>query len=125
MLQIYNVLLKLNYFLNAWKLEELFSLLKSNKQKKRTQKDLSYKPISHLTILGKIFEKIILNRINYIFRNSQERNFLDIFILSKSTELAFQKVTSLIDLNIDKRTYISLLSTDFKKSSIYFRGMLA
>lgn len=125
MLQIYNVLLKLNYFLNAWKLEELFSFLKSNKQKKRTQKDLSYKPISLLTILGKIFEKIILNRINYIFRNSQERNFLDIFILSKSTELAFQKVTSLIDLNIDKKTYISLLSTDSKKSSIYFRGMLA
>jgi hypothetical protein len=62
---IYNKSLVLNYFPTQWKVAKLLMLPKP-------AKDLSspsnYRPINLLNSLGKLFEKIILKRLNYQLR---------------------------------------------------------
>lgn len=58
---IFNSCLKLNYFPTQFKRTKVVAILKPNKPKHCPK---SYRPISLLSNLGKLFEKIILNRLN-------------------------------------------------------------
>lgn len=112
LLQMYNSLLYLNYFPKAWKIGELVYFLKPGKP---PDDPGSYRPISLLPIMGKVFEKLLLRRINHSLFSS--RGLLTTqhgFVENKSTETAVQEVLSHIDLNIQQGTYTSLISLDFK-----------
>lgn len=63
---IYNVALRLSYFPTTWKSSVIVTVLKPGK----SPENPSYKPISLLPVLGKILEKIILNRIATIAQSN-------------------------------------------------------
>jgi hypothetical protein len=62
---IFNKSLALNYFPTQWKVAKLLMLPKPGKD---LSSPLNYRPISLLNSLGKLFEKIILKRLNYQLR---------------------------------------------------------
>lgn len=62
---IYNSMLRLSYFPLTWEFSILILIHKPHKPKHLT----SYRPISLLPTLGKIFEKIILKRIRPIIKS--------------------------------------------------------
>ncbi len=58
---IFNAALKQTYFPDKWKLNHIIPILKPGK----VQNDpISYRPISLLPIMGKLFEKCVLSRLN-------------------------------------------------------------
>ncbi|KAK2708825.1 hypothetical protein QYM36_014445 [Artemia franciscana] len=61
LLKIYNACLSLKYFPRAWKEANVIVLLKRGKSNDGISS--SYRPISLLSHLGKVLEKIILNRV--------------------------------------------------------------
>ena len=113
-LNIYNTLLSLNYFPQAWKLGKLVYFKKDGKP---SNIEKSYRLITLLPVLGKVFEKIILTRIHHsiLISNSlsgKQHGFLP----GKSTETALTHVLSLIDLNKMNSKYTSLISIDFESA---------
>ena len=58
---IYNSMLRLTYFPVLWKFAQLIMLPKPGKP---PQNVTSYRPISLLPLLSKIFEKLFLNRLH-------------------------------------------------------------
>jgi hypothetical protein len=58
--QIYNAMLRLSYFPILWKYSTIILILKP---KKPPDSPASYRPISLLPILSKLFEKLLLKRI--------------------------------------------------------------
>lgn len=70
LLTMCNKLLHLNYFPNDWKIDELVFSLKLRKPTKEAD---SYRPIALLPIFGKVFEKLLLCRINYSLKVKGEK----------------------------------------------------
>ena len=62
---IYNSMLRLSYFPLIWKLSVIILIHKPNKPKDDPS---SYRPISLLPVLGKLFEKVMLKRIRPILK---------------------------------------------------------
>jgi hypothetical protein len=58
--KVFNTVLRRQYFPSAWKHARLVSILKPGKDPTLTS---SYKPVSLLDTVGKLFEKILLARI--------------------------------------------------------------
>jgi hypothetical protein len=58
--QLFNHLLQLGYFPNTWKKDEVIPIPKPNKPPSDPH---SYRPISLLSIVGKLFERIIASRL--------------------------------------------------------------
>lgn len=111
---MFNALLKLNYFPTIWKKGELVYFLKKNKNPELAD---SYRPITLLPFFGKIYEKLILKRVMFQLSSTEDidkaqHGFSD----NRSTETAIQDLFSLIDLKSQKSKYVSLLSIDFKNA---------
>ena len=113
LLQMFNTLLDLNYFPTAWKKGELVYFKKEGKPDGIAS---SYRPITLLPILGKVFEKLVLKRLNYHL--AQNIHFLSGFQHGfrelRSTETALLSAISRIKLNKQNNNYTSLISLDFK-----------
>lgn len=60
---IFNSMLRMSYFPLIWKLSVIILIHKPNKPKNEPS---SYRPISLLPVLGKLFEKVMLKRIRPI-----------------------------------------------------------
>jgi hypothetical protein len=60
---IFDSVLRTGYFPGQWKVSQIITILKPGKQ---TEEVTSYKPISLLPILSKLFEKLFLTRIKPI-----------------------------------------------------------
>ena len=109
---MFNTLLCLNYFPKAWKVGELVYFKKAGKP---TNQESSYRPISLLPILGKIFEKLLLNRMNFhLLHNRTLSNRQHGFRELHSTETAILKVLNKIKINKANSLYTSPISIDFK-----------
>lgn len=67
---ICNAVIRLNYFPNQWKVAQIILLPKPGKE---LQNVASYRPISLLPVLSKIFEKLLLGRLLPII---EERNLI-------------------------------------------------
>jgi len=63
---IYNFVLRMSYFPLIWKLSVIILIHKPNKPKNEPS---SYRPISILPILGKLFEKVMFKRIRPILKS--------------------------------------------------------
>jgi hypothetical protein len=67
-LKVFNLCLKFGHFPKQWKIASVIVFLKSNDCNKENPS--SYRPISLLSNLAKILEKLISNRISYYFHKN-------------------------------------------------------
>ena len=107
---IYNSCLKTGYFPMAWKQAKVVMLPKPGKD---LTKPTSYRPISLLPAIGKVFERIIANRLstflekaNYFDENQagfrRNRSTLDqLFKLSQSVSTALKKHKKAVGVFLD------------------------
>lgn len=109
---MYNAALSINHFIDSWKIGEIVYF---HKQNKPISDSKSYRPITLLPIMGKIYEKIILKRIKYFLHLTQSlNNHQHGFCENRSTETAIQYLLSIIDINLFNNCYTSLISIDFQ-----------
>jgi hypothetical protein len=108
---IYNQCLKLNHFPKAWKTSIVKVIPKSGKKDYRDPG--SYRPISLISVFGKILEKLIIQRINYFLRSKDLLNQNQFgFTEQKSTEIAIQKTVNFIKRAFDRKGFALVISFD-------------
>lgn len=109
---LYNCCLQKGFFPTNWKTALIKLLHKPNSDHSNPD---NYRPISLLSIMGKVLDKLLINRISWFL---QERKFFNKnqygFLPSKSTTQAIEKVIQFIKIARDKKQHSLLLSLDFK-----------
>jgi hypothetical protein len=65
---IFNSILHTGYFPGQWKVSQIITILKPEKPAEDVQ---SYRPISLLPVLSKVFEKLFITRIQPILQSTQ------------------------------------------------------
>ena len=109
---IFNACLQLSYFPTAWKIGKNFPIAKPGKDKSLTS---SYRPITLLPIIGKLFEKTILARM---LDHEDEKQILKSqqfgFRTKHSTTQQVLRITETVSLrfNYDKSTAMTLLDIE-------------
>lgn len=121
---IFNVLININYFPNVWKVAEIIAIPKPNKD---ATKATSYRPISLLPLLSKLFEKLLYARLEPILN---ERNLIPNhqfgFRRMHSTIQQIHRVTNKISSDIDKKNFCVGTYLDVAKAfdSVWHPGLL-
>lgn len=114
LLHIFNASLKLKYFPSSWKEAIIIPILKPNKDKLFA---VNYRPISLLPSLGKILEKIILNRLN---RHEKQNKILIPeqfgFKANHNTVLQLGRIVDLATINFNLKNSTALLTLDIEKA---------
>lgn len=121
---IFNVCLLNSYFPQSWKVSKIRSILKPGKSPNEIN---SYRPISLLSTLGKIFERLILNRLE---SHLESRNPIPShqygFRKGKSCCHQLFRITKYIKENFKSKKSIGLLSIDLQAAfdSVWHQGLL-
>lgn len=122
--KIYSSCLKIGYFPTSWKKGKIIAIAKPCKNPELPG---SYRPITLLPVLGKMFEKIILQR----FRNFEFDNAIIIpqqfgFRSQHSTTQQVLRLTEMISLrfNENKSTAITLLDIEKTFDSVWHNALL-
>jgi ribonuclease HI len=113
LLNLYNKCLDLGYFPEIWKISIIKIFLKSSDKPKTDVK--SYRPISLLSLLAKILEKLIINRINHFLLTKDllsDKQFG--FTPQKSTEDALKYVLELGQKAIKSKSFLLIIVLDIK-----------
>jgi len=121
---IFNAMLRLSYFPPLWKISTIILVHKHGKPKNSTS---SYRPISLLPSLGKLFEKLLLKRlqniseINKIIPNSQYG-----FRAHHSTLHPLHRLTDAISSSLEQKKYCSGVFLDVAQAfdKVWHDGLL-
>lgn len=111
---LFDVILKSSKFAEFWKTSKIIVIYKGKGNRNNFD---NYRPISLLSVLSKLFEKILFNRINA---------YLAEFDILSSNQFGFKKGVSTTDALLtinnhifeyrNKRKYVSLTAIDLKKA---------
>ncbi|GFT99336.1 RNA-directed DNA polymerase from mobile element jockey [Trichonephila clavipes] len=113
-IKIFNRSLQFNYFPKEWKHAQITVLPKPKKDTKFAE---NYRPISLLSCLGKIYEKIILTRIiDHCDRNYIIPDFQHGFRKETSTQHQLLRVTNKIINGFNTKSYTVGIFLDVKKA---------
>jgi len=116
---IFNSMFRLSYFLLTWKLSTIILIPKSNKPKNLVT---SYRPISLLPTLAKLFEKLILKRVRPIIQTWPSAIFR---LFTKSPKIDWNWATKWrIKINSEKSVHVTFTLKKTESSSLYFYGSL-
>ena len=122
--QIFNAIIRINYFPSLWKLAEIIMILKPGKKPDEVK---SYRPISLLPILSKIFEKLLMKRLHPII---QERRLLPNhqfgFRSNHGTIEQVHRVVNEIQMAMESRKYCSAVFLDVTQAfdKVWHDGLL-
>ena len=108
---LYNKCLEIECFPDIWKQSVVKVIPKHNKTD-YTVSD-AYRPISLLPVFGKIYEKLLINRITYHLRTTgaiNERQYG--FTAQKSTEQALHSVVDFIQNGFKRKGFSLVISLD-------------
>lgn len=123
-LNIFNACLSLSYFPTAWKTAKVLAFYKPGKPPKLPT---SYRPISLLSTLSKILERVILQRIqNHIDQHSCLPEVQYGFRQGRSTVQQLLNITDSITDSINKRRTTTMVSLDISKAfdRVWHEGLL-
>lgn len=124
LIKIFNSCLKISYFPLAWKLGKILALPKPNKDPDIAT---SYRPITLLSCLGKIFERMILTQVleflstNEILIN-QQFGFRSGHSTSKQIIRIIEEIC--FDFNRDRTTGMVFLDVEKAFDSIWHDGLI-
>lgn len=121
---IFNMCLFFNYFPCSWKSAIVFPLLKPGKP---ASDPISYRPISLLSVIGKLFERLILIRISsFISLNSLYPDSQFGFRKYHSTALQILRVINNVRSNFRRGQSTGLLTFDVEKAfdRVWHNGLL-
>jgi hypothetical protein len=121
---IFNAILLIHYFPTAWKHACVISILKPGKDPALPS---SYRPISLLDTIGKLFEKILLARILYeVNVRGQMRDGQFGFRPKHSTSLQLARLVERIARNFGKKRLTGAVFLDVAKAidTVWIDGLL-
>ncbi|GIX96244.1 uncharacterized protein CEXT_209651 [Caerostris extrusa] len=122
MLQLYNKCIMMGSFPTSFKYGEVILFNKPNKDPTIPS---SYRPITLLPILGKCFEKLILNRLQFHYNsNNLIRKNQFGFRSGLSTEHALHNLVKKIYSNKARNFYTIIISIDIKGEHLTHCGGL-
>jgi exonuclease III len=116
--------LRLSYFPTTWKTAKVTPIPKAGKD---LSSPSNYRPISLLNSLSKIFEKIILSRLNdYLSRNKIIPNEQFGFRRGHSTNHQLLRVSRFIQNSLNLKQSTGMLTFDIEKAfdSVWHKGLL-
>lgn len=122
--KILNGCLKIGYFPASYKIAKVLPIAKPGKDPKLTT---SYRPISLLSCLGKLFERVILARI---LRSAEENGIVAKeqfgFRAQHSTVHQVRRITKLIRSNKRRRLSTGMVLLDIEKAfdSVWHNGLI-
>ncbi|CAK1593607.1 unnamed protein product [Parnassius mnemosyne] len=112
-LSLINQCLKLGYFPTKWKIATIKIIPKPNKEDYSIPK--SYRPIGLLPILGKLLEKLFVNRLQWQLGHDNKMNNRQYgFTPQRSTEDALYDTTTAIKTGLRKKEIVALVSLDIE-----------
>lgn len=121
---IFNCCNRLGYYPLAWKHASVIAIPKPNKN---LSDPSSYRPISLLSSISKIFERLVLNRLN---SHIEANNIIPAeqfgFRTGHSTVHQLCRVTRNIQLNLDNRTSTGMVLLDTEKAfdTVWHNGLI-
>lgn len=123
LMYLINAVLKTNYFPETWKLALIIPIPKPLKD---ITNPVNYRPISLLTCLSKIAEKVILNRINSF--DKKHKIIIDEqfgFRGGHNTSMQAARIAHAITLNYNKSNVTSLVLLDIEKAfdTVWIEGI--
>ena len=121
---IYNAMLRLSYFPLTWKFSEIIMIQKPYKP---PEKVTSYRPISLLPTLSKVFEKILLKRLIPLAISAKiipDTQFG--FRPNHSTIHQLHRVVDTISVSLEKKHYCAAVFLDVAQAfdRVWFDGLL-
>ena len=109
--KIINIILKSKIFPDKWKVSKIVPVLKSG-----DNSDINnYRPISIISNVSKIFERVIHNRLYPVLHQQISTNQHG-FIRGRSTTTNLMHITQVISSALDNRLQVDVLYTDFSKA---------
>lgn len=122
--KIFNSIIRIQYFPERWKLSLIITLLKPGKDPTNTN---SYRPISLLPIMSKIFEKLLLNKLKpTIARNSLIPEHQFGFRNKHSTTEQVHRIVSEVRKTFEEKKYCSAVFLDVAQAfdKVWHTGLL-
>jgi len=122
--KIFNAIIDVGHIPNAWKNANIILLLKSKKDKKQPS---SYRPISLLSCIGKVLEKIIKQRL---MKELNDRKILPIhqagFRSHRNTMYNIIRLERFAHEQLHKRQHSAVIFFDIKAAfdSVWFEGLI-
>lgn len=111
---IINACIKLSYFPSHWKHAKVIAICKPNKASSLPS---SYRPISLLSSLSKILERVIMSRlVKHLDDNNVIPEFQHGFRKQRSTITQLHKLTQQIETNLSNRKSTGMLLMDVEKA---------
>jgi hypothetical protein len=121
--KVFNAVLRGQCFPSAWKHARVVSILKPEKDPTLPS---SYRPINLLETLGKLFEKILLDRV---LREVNERGLLrdeQVGFRPRHTTLQLARLVERVNRNFDEKRLTGAVFLDVAKAfdTVWVRGLL-
>lgn len=121
---LYNAVLRLGYFPDQWKIAQIILILKPGKDPVEPK---SYRPISLLPVLSKVFEKLLLKRLQPVLTSKQlipEHQFG--FRQQHSTIEQIHRIVTKISEDFEKKRYCSAAFLDISQAfdKVWHTGLL-
>lgn len=124
LMYIINAILMLSYWPNSWKKSLVIPIPKKGKNHSQPT---SYRPISLLSTISKVAEKIVLNRLDKSLKKSNMRNPYQFGFKKKhNTVLQISRIVTDIITNFNKSKNTVMLLLDIEKAfdKVWLEGLL-
>lgn len=121
---IFNAALNLKHMPNLWKVAEIIMIPKPGKNPREAS---SYRPISLLPVIGKLFEKLFSKRLKkVIFERNIIPNHQFGFREKHSTIEQIHRITHSIEIALEKKEICSAVFLDVSKAfdDVWHKGLL-
>lgn len=123
--QIFNAVITTGYFPNEWKTAKIIMILKPGKS---TEEVTSYRPISLLPMLSKVFEKIYIKKLNEIIKsNKLIPDYQFGFRNKHGTIEQVHRVVNQINKDLERKRYCSAVFLDISQAfdKVWHVGLLS
>lgn len=122
--QLFNAIMRIGYYPSIWKISEIIMIPKHGKPPHLVS---SYRPISLLPVMSKLFEKIVLRRLNEILKINNTIPLHQFgFRRGHSTVEQVHRVADKIRDALEKKQYCSAVFLDVQQAfdKVWHQGLL-